>query len=263
MIMHWGNRRRRNTQNVKDFSHEALKKHATKLLNNRWQLLAPPPLDTNAMWDSLLTAEQHRAFTLIENTLPTALSKGTQLFMKFDIPLVFEAPLAGTRFKPDMLELTLPESRPIPDTNLRFSNGHPLYVSQLPREMRETLCEWVPKWLQAQGETYQVLAKLDELFKVCNTIGHIKRVWPNVATLLPERAQLKLAEAKVKSPYPPGALDTWYEENGTQKSKLKDEWKPEALAWYDERLTEAMCLPLEFEYDEGQRWSIEITKVPA
>ena len=72
-MMHWGSRRRRNSQNVKDFSHEVLKKHAMKILFNRWQLLTPPPLDTNAMWDSLITEDQHAAFKLIQDTLPSAL----------------------------------------------------------------------------------------------------------------------------------------------------------------------------------------------
>ena len=175
-MMHWGSRRRRNSQNVKDFSHEALKKHATKILFNRWQLLTPPPLDPNAMWDTLLTEEQHKAFKLIQDTLPSSLSCGTQLFLKWDLPLRCKAPLIDTEYKPDVLELTLPESRPIPDTNPRYGSNHKLFVSQLPREMRAALLEWAPKWLWAQGETYQVLAKLDELFKVCNTMGHIKRV---------------------------------------------------------------------------------------
>lgn len=260
-MMQW--KRRRGSggrQTIKDFSHEALKKHAMKLLYNRWQLLTPVPLEPNDMWNALLTEEQHKAFAHIQETMPTALSCGTQLFLKFDLPLTCKAPITGTAYKPDVVELTLPESRPIPDTNVRYGQSHKLFVSQLPREMRAALLEWIPRWLWTQGETNQVLAKLDELFKVCNTMGHVKRVWPNVATMLPERAQLKLAEAKVKSPYPPGVLEP---DGDTQHWKLKPEWRPEALAWYDERLTEAMCLPLEFDEISGQVWRIEIETKPA
>lgn len=78
--------------------------------------------------------------------------------------------------------------------------------------------------------------------------------------MLPERAQIKLAEAKARSPYPPDVLEP---DGDTQHWKLKSEWRPEALEWYDERLTEAMCLPLEFDETTGARWSIEIEKKPA
>lgn len=93
-------------------------------------------------------------------------------------------------------------------------------------------------------------AALRKLFVVCNTMGQIKRVWPNACTLLPESAQLILRNAKVQSPYPDGVRITRTDGNGCTSygPDIDPCWSAENLSWFDDRLTEALCLPMT--YDE-------------
>jgi hypothetical protein len=245
--MSWKTRRRKGEgkKGRKDFAAEAVNKYASKLMNNRWHLLAPFPLERIDIYNALFSIEQHRAFDLLKRTAPTTLSMGSEFNLIFDMST--DVRVRDRAAKPRYLKVSLDMSMPMPDTNtISGPPDHTFLLSQLPPHLLEPIMEWSKQWLTACRETREVCGKLTVLFDTCSTMGQIKRVWPNACNLLPDKAQADLRNAKVKSSYPDAVLDhvNW-REDGKEVKTLKDEWKPETLAWYDDRLTEALCLPME------------------
>lgn len=254
----------RRQQNIKDFTSDALIAQGKWLMYNRWRLLAPHPFEPGAVYDAVLTDEQHKAFELIERTIPTSASHGDTVNLIFDREVAITTK-NGQKHKAKFLELNLPSPRIVPDTSTyRNAPPHKFYVTSLPREMQEGLQEWARAWLTHQSESAEVLAKFGALFQVCNTIGQAVRVWPQVRSLLTERAQNKLAEAKVRSPYPEAVLERgsdWDENKGNYKViGINEAWTPEALQWYDDRLTEALCLPEVYTKEDSHfdRWPLKV-----
>jgi hypothetical protein len=245
MIMHWRNRKRRGegAKGQKDFAAKVTKQYASRLMYNRWHMLCPFPLEKIDIYNALFSVEQHRAFDLLKRTVPSALSMGTKFNMTFDMDV--NVTVMGCRPRPQWFVVDLDCEVPMPDTaTWNGTPEHVFLVSQLPPHLREPIVEWGARWLTASRETKEVCGKLDKLFDICNTMGQIKRLWPNACNLLPEAAQAKLREAKVKSPYPDAVLEVAYRDDGKEIALLSDEWKPEKLDWYDDRLTEALCLPM-------------------
>lgn len=238
----------------KDFAADRVKQFAGKLMVNRWQLLAPFPLERIDLYRAAFSVEQHKALDELLRTAPTMLNMGRELTFKFDAPV--SVMVQGLAPRPRYFKITLDMEVPMPDTDtLHHPPEHPLLVSQLPPHLREPLIEWAHLWLKAGREAREVCGKLERLFDLCTTMGQIKRVWPNACNLLPEQAQAQLREAKVRSPYALAMLDIEERTDGRETRSLKDEWTPQTLEWYDERLTEALCLPM---MDGRENWKAEI-----
>ena len=263
-------RYRRRQQNIKDFTGAQLIQHGGWLMYNRQRLLAPPPFEPEKIYDALLTGEQHKAIELLQRTMPSMLSMGAEVNAVFDRDVVVTTS-TGHKHRAKYLEINLPANRVVPDTGLYTTSGpsHRFLVSALPRDIQDGLQEWARRWLILDAETCEVTARLGALFSVCNTVGQAVRVWPQVKSLLTQRAQTKLAEAKVKSPYPEAVLERssdWDDEKNNYKLiGLKDAWKPEALQWYDDRLTEALCLPEVHTKEEAalSNWPLKVIFGPA
>lgn len=254
---------RRRQQNIKNFTSDQLIAHGKWLMYNRWRLLAPHPFEPDAVYNALLTDEQHKAFEMIERTMPTSANHGNEVNLILDREIAITTK-NGQRHKGTFLELNLVAARIVPDTSTyRNTPPHKFYLSSLPREMQEGIQEWAHKWLLHQSESAEVLAKFDALFLACNTIGQAVRVWPQVKSLLTERAQNKLAEAKVRSPYPEAVIERsndWDDNKGNYPIiGVKDEWTEKGLQWYDERLTEALCLPEVYTKEDAHfgRWPLK------
>lgn len=257
-------RRGRRQQNIKDFTSGQLLQHGTWLMYNRWRLLAPHPFEPKAVRDALLTDGQHKAIQLLTMTMPSCLVRTSEVNVVFDRPVAITTK-NGQIHEAKFLTLNLPNAEPMPTTMIyRGVPVHRFELTSLPKDMQEGLVEWARNWLTHQSETAEVLAKFTRLFGVCGTLGQVVRVWPQVKSLLTELAQQTLAEAKVKSPYPEAVLvrsSDWDDTKGNYKLLgLKDEWTPEALQWYDDRLTEALCLPEVYTKEDAvhNRWPLEV-----
>lgn len=241
MMMHWGGRRRRNREpkpGSKEWAGKAVSEYATKLLYNRWKLLCPFEVPLDRIYQSLFTPEQHTAIEKLLRTAPTVFEMRKDVMIGVDTAC--KVTVKGQRLYPSLLHIHFPAQTVLFDSD---PTNHPVLLSQLP--MREEITEWARRWLVAAHETTLVLGKLNHLFNVCSTIGHVKRIWPNAANLLPERSLAKLAEAKVKSPYPADAMTVVrIDDDGKEIKQLADRWHPSELEWFDERLTEALCLPM-------------------
>ena len=242
------NRRRqrepKGPKTTKDFAEQTVTDHASKLLHNRWAMLCPFPLDKRAIYQTLFTDEQHKAIELLMNNAPSMIETRSEVLFKFDLPV--RGSVLGQRGTPTVLTVKLGTCYPLPDTGATYRQGkHEYLASNLPPFLREPLQEWAQRWITASMETRLTNAKLKRLFEVCSTLGQIKRVWPNACNMLPEIAQEKLRDAKVRSPYPEGAVETIGYRGEREIKQLKEEWSLKQLAWFDDRITEALCLPLD------------------
>lgn len=251
-------------QNIKDFTSTLLVHHGTWLMYNRWRLLAPHPFEPKDVRDALLTDGQHKAIQLLDMTMPTCLERTSEVNVVFDRPVAITTK-NGQIHKAKFLTINLPDAMPMPTTMIyRGVPVHRFELTSLPKDMQDGLVEWARNWLTHQSEAREVVDKFIRLFDVCNTLGQAVRVWPQVKSLLTERAQQKLAEAKVRSPYPEAVLERssdWDDAKGNYKLLgLKDEWTPETLQWYDDRLTESLCLPEVYTKEDAvhNRWPLEV-----
>jgi hypothetical protein len=201
---------------------------------------------TDTEWDQV---------SALQAKFPGLVNEDNSFQLVFKTKRPIRVPVDGDNSWPlsvDVLVLTLPEPRPMPETCKNYSQQHPyvFMANSLPSELLRPIVAWVPRWLQCMAETAVVKTKLDSLFKHCNTMGQVKRVWPNICSFLPERAQEKLRNAKVQSPYPTSMLD--------DEGRLKAAWLPETLAWYDRIITESLLLP-EYESDSDIDWSMRVS----
>lgn len=225
----------------KDYAAETVKNFGSKILYNRWHLLAPFPLKRVDVYNAMFTPEQHHAMGIMAK-FGSALVKDRDVYIKWDTSL--SCRVNGTNVRATYLHLKMPFPVAVPETDPDSKGCHTFLMSALPTEMIGAIYEWGEQWLKAAIETHQTNGKLFELFEICSTIGQVKRLWPNACNLLPESAQAILRNAKVRSPYPLEVLDISRTDTDKEVRELKPQWRPEELAWYDDRLTEALCLPM-------------------
>lgn len=252
MMMHWRPRRGRREPKPgsKDFAEQAVNEYATKLMYNRWKLLCPFDVKLDDIYHALFTPEQHKAIDHLLRTAPSVFDMRREVKIVFDTKC--RVKVQDDRVTASALLITFPRQMVL----FEEGRGNPVLLSQLPACLHDPIVEWGHRWITAAQETRNVLGKLTRLFQISNTMGHVKRVWPNAANLLPESALNKLAQAKVRSPYPEAALDCiGYKDNGDGIKQLREEWKPATLEWYDTRLTEALCLPME---DGSQSFTVRL-----
>lgn len=246
----WTRRKRRKPNGsgplgVKSRALTDLHSRVNDLLNNRWQLLVPQPFTAMEVYSKLFTPEEFAAIELIRATKPTTINMASQLCVALDDPIVrFRDYGSGsTNLRVGYLELDFDDPVPSPEARPYQPENH-VPFSILPQAMRNEILAWIPKYFEVQYATRRVVDKVDRLFNVCSTLGQIYRVWPNITTLMNRESSDLIAAKKVRSPYPDTVLDITLDDYGKRvSSRLREEWTPEALQWYDDRLTEALCLP--------------------
>lgn len=261
-MMRWTSRRKsrgEGKKGQKDFAEKKVTEYASRILHNRWALLCPFPLNKREIYEALFTADQHRAIDLMVRTTPSMVNMTSEVYFDFDLPV--RVKVQGRFAHPEKLKINFGCNFPLPDTGGFYSKGEHRYLaSQLPPYLREPLHDWSQRWLVASRETNETVAKLTRLFDVCGTMGQIKRVWPNACNLLPDSAQAALREAKVRSKYPDAVLECiGYKDSGEGIHQLREEWRPDSLTWFDDRLTEALCLPLDPDSDPSRDAAIHYT----
>jgi hypothetical protein len=261
--MSWHGRNRNRKQNVRDYSKKEVEAAVDAKLHNRWMALAPDPVKAMELYDCLYTPQQHEAIGVLSH-FPDLLSEGQQFHLHFggldanyQFPMGPEGPW---KMRVERLKVSMPVSRPLPSTHAAYGKFFAKHVSELPEHLMIPLLDWVPRWLQLKAETVAVSSKVESLFECCNTMGQIKRVWPNIVSFLPDRAQEILRNAKVQSPYPDDVMG--YDESRDlegQTRQLKPEWSPKYLAWHDRVLTEALLMP--DHADDDFMLNVEFTKL--
>jgi hypothetical protein len=237
--------RRRKKVSEQEFAAQQVVGYASRLLTNRWALLCPFPVDRRDIYHHLFTDEQHAAMEVLNTFAPSSLARRNELVLTIDE--TFRVAVRDRALNPKTIKIQFQQAVPLPVTETRFGTPKVITVSSLPIHLRVPLLDWAFAWTKASAETRLTIERIRELFGICKTFGHVNRVWPNAAKLLPDEAQAKLAQAKVRSPYPEGAFALARDEAGRVTGRLPtidSAWHPDNLAWFDDRLTEALCLPV-------------------
>jgi hypothetical protein len=237
--MSWGRRR---NQNVRDYSREHVLTNVKGKLNNRLHLFADPDISPLEVYRGLWNKDEAAALKALRQRYTTILREDSDFEVQWDISkFAYKPALApGRVFTPTKLYVYLPRELPVPQTEEWRSEGNKVNLSQLPLPLQEKLIPWGKKFVQADVDTDLTIAKVDSCFSVCNTMGQIKRVWPNLCSFLPERAQEILRNAKVRSRLPEDVVETDLE---TGKTVLVDDWNPKTLVPFDMIITESLILP--------------------
>ena len=88
-----------------------------------------------------------------------------------------------------------------------------------------------------------VSEKLGNVFRVCNTVGQMLRLWPAIEGFLPEAGREKMLGRKVRSPYPHMAVNKTYNDEGKViKETIVEGWRPEDLRPYELLISEALVM---------------------
>lgn len=221
-------------QSFKDYATGSVRERVKNRLMNRHWLLGRCPLVASEIAALQFDPEQTAAIKTLRGK--GVLVQQREIRMEWDIPLELTKPPEGDEvWRPVAMHLYSPEPMVMFNTIPRYSMEVPkLLVSSLPDPLREAAVEWATNWLNLQMQSDVTCWKVTRALNVCNTIGQIKRLWPSLVGFLPQEAQDKLQAMKMQSRLPEDVLDG---------GKLRPEWHPEVLAWYENIIVEALLLP--------------------
>jgi hypothetical protein len=254
--------RRRGRQSQRDYSREVVSGEIEKAMINRMKLLSPFPLDPMEVHQAIIEPEIHAAAAIIQNWNGTMLERDHTLPIQWrtsSAPVVtnpFANFARGQRgsvvlkdfmaaaYRPKLVMVTLPYTdyldRPyMPDRPNFFMGG-------LPHVMREKLTAWAEGYIKHRTEMLAIKRLTDDVFNVCNTMGQVKRVWPNLMNFMPTEARQKV-EAMVKQSKLPDGFE--YNQAPGEIYHYKN------IEAYDVIITEALILP----YDKDAKMLAEIT----
>jgi hypothetical protein len=213
-----------------------------KLLESRWKLLCPFDIvqRREELWHYAMTNEQREAWQLLsrDKHFENAINRNNS----FDIVN-----------KEGKFRVRVP---------LLYGSGGvprwPVNWHNLPTDLRERLHHWMLQSRAYRDEFHTIRDLVKKLVMSCATPGQIERVWPELLGFMPEHVKDQRLDKKARSPYPEGVLDRDYliTVNGQQVEnpnfrELLPMWRPEALAWYDTPIAEALILPL-YKKPEGE-----------
>jgi hypothetical protein len=229
--------RRRGRQSQRDYSREVVSGEIEKAMINRMKLLSPFPLDPMEVHQAIIEPEIHAAAAIIQNW------NGTMLERDHTLPIQWRTSSAPA-YRPKLVMVTLPYTdyldRPyMPDRPNFFMGG-------LPHVMREKLTAWAEGYIKHRTEMLAIKRLTDDVFNVCNTMGQVKRVWPNLMNFMPTEARQKV-EAMVKQSKLPDGFE--YNQAPGEIYHYKN------IEAYDVIITEALILP----YDKDAKMLAEIT----
>lgn len=253
--------RRRRTQSIRDYSSSEVLSRVSTRMAARQHLLAPCPVTPAEVYRYMWTQPERAAIRLLNNQLRTILRYGSDLAMVWDTrEFAIDTPFTPAR-KPLHLFVKFSADLPLPATETWRNGSDRVLLSRLPESMLTELEAWAKKWMQLDIERDAVSTKVGSIFRHCNTMGQIHRLWPNLCSFLPERGQEVLRKMKVRSKLPEEVLHYDDEDDQMERknAKLDDEWTPEYLAKYDSLITEALLLP---DVDDPGEWKLQVLHGP-
>ncbi len=220
-------------KHASEFVSGQLRDDIRKMMNNRWKLMAPFPVPAIDIWRLAWTPAHHTAFKILNGTFTL------RKYRKFEL----------TGFKDEEQEefkigITLEDDQPMPR---EFTMGRALLTD----EQNRLIDEWIPVWWRYKTETESLCQKVYDVANQCSTYGQIIRLWPDLLGFLGEYGKEKIANAKVRSPYPEGVLKWggYVEESDGGKrirkvSELEDYYKPAAFEPFTNMIAECLMLPV-------------------
>lgn len=113
----------------------------------------------------------------------------------------------------------------------------------LPELTQERIHNWLIRSETYREEYKLVRERVKSLTLICATAGQIERVWPELLGFMPEETKDRRFTKRAVSPYPEGVWEDGWESLHPSERKLKEKWRPESLAWFNDALAEALILP--------------------
>lgn len=241
-------RRGRRRQSVRDYSRDVVSKEIRDALTNRWKLLSPFPLDPREIHQVVFTPEVHAAAKVIKEVVPSMLRHNNRLVLQWrsDAPMVANplVPFIRGHYAEVVLnDFRMAQCRPthiyviLPDENEEeyyLPGEQKFFVSRLPAAMREVLVPWAHSYIKHKLEEMALKKLTDQVFYACNTLGQVKRAWPNLMNFMPTEQRQKVEQMKCRSKMPEG-FDQ-YQADGELFSYKN-------IEAYDTIITEALILP--------------------
>lgn len=215
---------RRRNNSPRYFISEELVKRVHGLMDNRRRLLAPFPVDPQAVYEAGWTKEEREAIALLRRKEGQLLREGKSMKLAFRM-----------RDKDFVVALTLPVEQPMA---WHFT----LRLKDLPKDMAVSIAHWIPLWWNLNAEQARLAAKIKDCARVCKTYGQLYRMWPDVLSLMNDRGKEKIGSARVRSAYPQDAYRVERLEEGAQLL-LREEFRPEAFEPFTAMIAECLMLP--------------------
>lgn len=249
MINHWGRRQQRRGPAVyqgrygnswKSRCEDALRTRVEQQMVFRSLQLNPFPFKPLEVYNAIHTVEERNAMDTLAYRFKGMMKVDDDLVIKFE-DFKFGLQYQGTKHVAMGMTIQLPSHLPMCEGGTVSNTMYE--ISMLPEWMRNELLAWAKRWVAYELQGMAVSNKLEELFRICNTMGHVRRLWPAIEGFLPEEGRAKLVGKKTKSPYPILAMDVEADDWGKVKSKkLKPEWQPSALKVYELLISEALVM---------------------
>lgn len=198
------------------------------LLAGRREVLAPFPVPPMDVYNSIYTEKEHAAIQFLQSGMADIFVRNKT--MDLIVPSSMAHDPTAQYFKPlcaTVIRINFPE--PIPMPSYRSSDYYRrVSLERLDPVLQDTLVRWMHRWTLLDAERLDVVAKVTQAFRVCNTIGQVERLWPGIVALSDTFIQDQLAKAKARSPLP--------------RLRDPDAWSSEALQWANQCIAEALCL---------------------
>lgn len=226
-----GRRRRKNPErDAKTFVTGELKTKVMKLMENRHRLIAPFPVDLEALYQLMWTDEQREALKVLSGREGLLRTRSQMTIQEIPIP---RQRTADGDVEPERIVsavVNLPQSRPM-------CHASSLLYADLPVSMRDQVFDWTPVWLQYKRETDELARKVEQVGEACSTYGQVFRIWPDLQGFFGEIGRDRINSMVVASRYP----DAVRLFDGAQT--LKPEFRPEAFEKYTMWIAESLMLP--------------------
>jgi len=252
-------RRRRHSQNVRDYSKTEVLSAVAHKLGARLRLLAPCPFTPADVYKRVWDSGERAAIRLLMTRMPSILIKDDDLTLMWDTRQFTIMSEIVPPQVPTALYVRFPKPVPVPQTETWRAERDTIHLSRLPDHLLDSVEEWAKRWTRIKIENTEVYTKVDRVFNCCNTMGQIHRLWPNLCSFLPERGQEVLRRMKVRSKLPESVLH-YDDENDPENEHpiLDEEWTRKALVPYDTIITEALLLP----EVENYEWDVQVQTGP-
>lgn len=241
-------RRRRGMQSARDYTAEVVGRDVQDALMNRWRLLSQFPLGAKEVWETLIPPEIHKAANEVKAVFPSMLRYGNYFSIDWDEfqPRVRNPMWDFIRgenaqrmltekkvesFAPTSLQINLPSED---DDKFYIPRDQVFTFSHLPQHMKDQLIEWANATMKYHVQAVVLHQIVTRVFYNCNTMGQVKRVWPNLMNFFPLAARQKV-EAMVKQSKLPEGFE-YYQVKG-------EIFDPAHIEQFDMIITEALILP--------------------
>lgn len=189
-------------------------------MKRRHILMAPFPLDPEAVYAKMWSEEEREAIRVLS---PRSMMRSARV-LYFNVPTTGEGRAR--------VSLSIGDEKPI-------CASQSLEWGLFTKEEKQKIREWVRMWSQYARDTKNVQGAVADVVTVCNTLGQVARIWPDLVNFMSESQREVIKAMSVKAPYPREAM---YVDN-SGRSMPYERYAPARFEKMNMLLAEALMLP--------------------